>query len=197
MLMEPIDAHVETLRACESEDAVDDVVLRSWPDRVSLSESGPHREVVDVFERFERWAERRGVSVRPPFEVRTVTSQVTDESKEVLVTPLICVAVYEDERLAGVFPHSEGEDTYTVNDAIAKLRTGELPVPMGATPAPERPDADACPDCGGQLIDGQGVFACTDCEWIGSVTGGGRFVPIERELSVSTPERSPARAGPR
>jgi hypothetical protein len=49
---------------------------------------------------------------------------------------------------------------------------------MSATPTLERPEptaetdtlpttADACPTCDGALVDGQGLVACTDCDWTG------------------------------
>jgi len=188
MLLEPIDSQIETLRASESDGAVDAVVLRGWPDKVSLGDDRSFREVVDVFRRFERWADRRGVSVRPPFEVRTTSATFTDADAAVLVTPLIAVAVYRGDRLHGVYPHSDGEDTYTVADAIATLRTGEVPTPLGTAPAPEPVRPDGCPDCGGDLVDGQGLLGCVDCEWTGTATENGRLVaspvaePTEGEI---------------
>jgi len=181
MLLEPIDAHVETLRACESEGAVDAVVLRSWPDKVTLADDGPFSEAVDVFRRFDRWADRRGVSVRPPFEVRSASASFDGAEKDVLVTPLIAVAVYRGDRLHGVYPHSDGEDTYTVADAIATLRIGDVPTPLGTAPAPATFASDDCPDCGGALVDGQGRFGCTDCAWTGTATAGGRLGAAPRD----------------
>jgi len=178
MLLEPVDAHVETLRACEREGTVDGLLLRSWPETVSLGEETPHREVVERFEEFRRWAGRRGVSVEPPFEARERTSSVTGEFTERLVTPLACLALYDEGRLAGVYPHSGAGETYTVEDAIATVRTGELPTPLSA---PERPArADDCPACEGLLVNGQGLFVCADCGWVGTASGDGRYEPLER-----------------
>ncbi|WP_247000575.1 HTH domain-containing protein [Halosolutus gelatinilyticus] len=200
LLFEPIDSQVETLRACEMEGAVDDLLLRSWPKEVAL-DGTPHQEVLETYERFAEWADRRGVRIEPPFRKRTTTSQVTGETTELLVTPLLCLELYADDELVGVFPHSLGEETYTTDDAIAKLRTGELPRPL----APERPieatDSDGCPDCGGSLVDGQGLFACGDCGWVGTLTEAGTYAPhpqgskrdeVRRRLPVEG-----ERAGPR
>ncbi len=44
LLLEPVDAQIETLQACESEGAIDDLLLRSWPKEVSLSEESPIRK---------------------------------------------------------------------------------------------------------------------------------------------------------
>lgn len=187
MLLEPVDAHVETLRACEREGTVEGLVLRSWPEQVTLEGETPHQEVLERFEEFERWADARGVSVRPPFEVRGRTSSVTGEFRERLVTPLIAVALYDDRRLVGVYPHSADGETYTVEDAIATVRTGELPTPLAA-PA-ERPErADDCPKCDGRLVNGQGLFACADCGWVGTARADGRYEPLGEAESESERE---------
>lgn len=178
MLLEPVDAHVETLRACEREGVVDGLLLRSWPEAVRLDIDTPHGEVLKRFEEFERWADRHGVSVRPPFEVRTGVS-LTGERRERLVTPLVCLALYDEGRLLGVYPHSADGETYTVGDAIATVRTGEFPTPLSTA---ERADAtDDCPECEGRLVNGQGLFACTSCGWVGTATGDGIYAEPREE----------------
>lgn len=178
LLLEPVDSQVETLQACESEGTIDDLLLRSWPKEVTRSETSPHQEVLEAFDRFEAWGDGQNVSVRPPFRERTSTSQVTGETRELLVTPLLCLEVYEDDELVGVFPHSDGEETYTTDEVIASLRTGEVPTPLGEVPAATATPADgSCPDCGAGLVDGQGLFACGECGWLGTVDDRGRFVP--------------------
>lgn len=182
LLLEPVDSQIETLRACESEGAIDDLLLRSWPKEVTRSETSPHQEVLKAYERFESWADRRGVSIRPPFRERTSTSQVTGETRELLVTPLLCLEVYADDEFVGVFPHSEadGDETYTSDEAIATLRTGELPTPLGEEPTVEPAANDgACPECGSSLVDGQGLYACAECEWVGTATATGEFAAFE------------------
>ncbi|WP_243645175.1 HTH domain-containing protein [Natrarchaeobius chitinivorans] len=180
LLLEPVDRQIETLQACESDGAIDDLLIRSWPKEVRRSTESPHQEVLETFDRVKRWADRRGVSVRPPFRERTSTSPVTGETKELLVTPLLCLEVYADDEFVGVFPHSEGEETYTTDEAIANVRTGGGLTPLGSPP-PTRTESvdDACPDCGGELTDGQGLFACSDCDWVGTSTSSGEYVRSE------------------
>ncbi|MDQ2052293.1 hypothetical protein RBH26_17610 [Natronolimnohabitans sp. A-GB9] len=184
LLLEPVDRQIETLQACESEGRIDDLLLRSWPKEIALTENSPYQEALESFERFEQWADQRGVSVRPPFKQRTTTSQVTGKTKELLVTPLLCLELYADDELVGVFPHSDEttDETFTTDEAIAALRTGELPTPLegtAETTTQSATDADGgndCPECGESLIDGQGVFACTNCGWVGTVTETGAYV---------------------
>ncbi|WP_226006508.1 HTH domain-containing protein [Natrinema salinisoli] len=180
LLLEPIDEQIETLQACESEGAIDDLLIRSWPKEVALSEESPHQEVFTNYETLTQWADERGVTVRPPFRERSTTSQVTGKTRDLLVTPLLCLELYADDELLGVFPHSDEttDETYTTDEAIATLRTGELPTPLGSRePAAEEFESTTstnCPDCGGTLIDGQGLFGCSDCGWVGTVTQSGR-----------------------
>lgn len=174
LVLEPVDDHVETLQELETEGVVDEVVFRSWPDEVRLDAEEPAHEAVDRYERFRRWAARNDVSVRPPFETRSRTSPVSDGPREVLVTPLCCLAVYVDDRLVGVYPHSADGETYTAEGAVDELRDGTLP---GTLAGPVR--ARECPSCDGQLDNGQGLFACSGCGWVGTATTDGNHVQFE------------------
>lgn len=175
MLLEPVDAHVETLRRCAAEGRVDELVLRSWPDQVRRSPGSPERDVLERFEAFSSWADRAGVNVKPPFETRTRTSMVSGAETDLLVLPLICVALYDEAGgLVGVYPHSADGETCTVEDAIASLRAGAVPVPLSASPTRvER--GDLCPECKGLLANGQGVYSCPDCAWVGTADADGGF----------------------
>lgn len=181
LLLEPIDRQIETIQACESEGAIDDLLLRSWPKEVTLNESTPHQEVLETYDRLSSWADRQGVSIDPPFRQRKTTSQVTGTTKELLVTPLVCLEVYADDELVSVFPHSADDETETTHEAIASLRTGELPTPLESETTIEEAEIEKtksgdCPDCGASLVDGQGLFACSDCSWVGTVTENGQYV---------------------
>ena len=195
LLLEPVDRQIETLRACESEGAIDELLLRSWPKEIALTDESPYQEALDSFERFERWADARGVSIRPPFRKRTTTNQVTGETTELLVTPLLCLECYADDELIGVFPHTDesADETYTTDEAIATLRTGELPTPLGgdstaAQSATQDVVESDCPDCGAPLVDGQGLFACPECRWVGTVTETGQLVsePVSSTTETAT-----------
>ena len=177
LLLEPIDRQVETLRACETEGTIDELLLRSWPKEVAIDDANPHQEVLETFDRFREWADRREVSIEPPFTRRTTTSQMTGETTELLVTPLLCLEVYVDDELVGIFPHSGDDETYTTNEAIATLRSGGLPTPFEEDLATETSRPGECPDCGGSLVDGQGLFACSSCGWTGIIEETGQYVP--------------------
>jgi hypothetical protein len=135
LILEPIDSKVETLRACERDGVIDSLLLRSWPGEVAMTEDSPHPEVLEQYDRFVDWADRADVDLGPAFQRRETTSLVTDDTIERLVTPGIALAFYDGDEILGVVPHSDGETTHTVPEAIAALRTGELPEPISEHPA--------------------------------------------------------------
>lgn len=171
LVFDPVEKRIERAQALEESGLVDDVVVRSWPDTVRLDDDGPHREVVEEFQRFEEWADGRGVTVRPPFETRTRASMVEEEGVDVLVTPVLCLAVYREERLVSVFPHSDGETTYSVERVLDRLEADQLPRPLRSIA--DVPDVRTCPDCDAALVNGQGLFVCQNCAWSGTLSDDG------------------------
>lgn len=193
LLLEPVDAKVETLRRCEEDGTVGDLAVRSWPAEVAVDRDGPYAEVVDRYDEFVDWADDNGVSVEPAFRLRTATSLVEDGSRRVLVTPVLSLALYLEDRLLAVYPHTDGETTVGAPDAVASLRTGELPpVPRKALAeatardlaTPEYREAGSadgdgrsvaegraastprtCPGCTGTLVNVQGLLSCPACGW--------------------------------
>lgn len=155
-----VEGTLASLRTLASEGMIDDLTVTDWPSTVSLSDER-HPEVAAVFEELDEWARRRGVSVRPPFEVRTLTSAYAEGAETVLRTPMLCVVVSVGDDVTAVFPHTHGDAHYTVADGVEALRRGTLV----ATRRIASRERDACPDCGGDLINVQGIAACSDCRW--------------------------------
>lgn len=141
-LVAPVDTTLRTLDGLETDGDIDEFAVGAWPAEVCLDEdAAPHGDVVARFEEFDAWAARWGVSIRPPFAVETRTSEITGESRDVLVTPVQCLAVYVDGTLAEVFPHSAradgGGEIYTVRDALALLRENDVEAFVGARRSPD------------------------------------------------------------
>jgi hypothetical protein len=183
-----IDAIYSRLQTLEERVFVDNVTVSEWPPhRPAPVEEDADRKFREAqVNEFEQWADRADVSVSPPFDRRETTSVASDQSVERLVTPTICLACYHDDQLVGVFPHTDGETTHTVSEAIAALRTGELPEPLRDAPAlatphsgdstvtgtaDSGPNRDAiaefsspsCSDCGTTLLNVQGILDCPGC----------------------------------
>lgn len=164
-LPEPIGAKIDTLQGLESADQIDGLTQHTWPETVTLSERAPQSDAIDVFARMEAWAEECGVSIRPPFSIRTTSSTLTDETRTRLTTPVMCLAVYVDDQLANVFPHSRNGDQYSVTDAITALRTDDLEL-FTVDPDTSASPPDRCPACRSRLTAVQGIGVCQGCNRI-------------------------------
>lgn len=172
-LSAPIDATLTTIQELVEDGTIDDCTIHSWPSTVVLSDETDHTDVVETFRTFEAWADQWGVSIEPPFSVETRTSQITGDRREVLVTPVLCVAISIEGALREVFPHQTEGRTYTVEDAITTLTKGTITVNSDLTAPIEAAD-DRCPWCEAPIVTGQGLYACSECDWIAIATGPGK-----------------------
>ncbi|WP_341850662.1 HTH domain-containing protein [Natronococcus wangiae] len=163
VLIEPIETKIDTLQQLSSADHIDNLLLYAWPGAITLADKTPYSNAIDAFEQMVMWAVEHGVSIQPPFAVRTTTSTFTNQTQTRLQTPMMCLAVYVGEHLANVFPHSRGDDHHGVMDAIAALRADDLElfpdVPESAAPPPAH-----CPECNTLLTNVQGMRICQECD---------------------------------
>lgn len=177
---EPVESTLESVRALERSGAVDEYEVRTWPAEVVLTPVTEATLPVERYRTFRKWAAQWGVRIEPPFRRTTERSAITDETRDVLRTPAVCLAVHVDGRLREVFPHTSKGTTYSVADAVETLAGGVLTVDdsVDADPA----DPRHCPRCDVTLETGQGLYACPDCEWVGVATADGavrRYDDIE------------------
>ena len=183
-ISDPVESRVTSVEALESEGVVDECSVRTWPAEVVVTPLTEETLAVRRFRTFEEWAAQWGVHIDPSFRRNTRRSELTGETREVLQTPAVCLAVYVDGRLREVFPHRSNGTTYSVADAVETLRSGALSVDQSVARPPTR--ADHCPRCDVSLSTGQGLYACPDCGWVGVVTGRGA---VQRyELPDPVPE---------
>lgn len=149
-LVAPVDSTLRTLERLEADGVIDELTVSAWPAEVRLDDPAPHSEVADLFEQFDAWAEQWNVSICPPFAVETRVSEITDETRTVLITPVQCLAVYVNDVLLEVFPHSTDStrdaDTYTIREALGLLEEHDIRAVGGeqgaATPPSQRTSAD-------------------------------------------------------
>ncbi|MFC6942738.1 HTH domain-containing protein [Salinirubellus sp. GCM10025818] len=117
------------LREFEAEGIVDDVSVRIWGTFLAVPEDGTDELDPPIRGRvgkFQRWAERNGHSLEPAFDRFERSSIVSEGETDVIRLPMQCLAVYEDDRLVGVFPCSTGDGTNTVADCVDRLETGDV-----------------------------------------------------------------------
>lgn len=82
-------------------------------------------EAMDTYETFSDWADRNGFSLEPGFQTRTRSFIGMDDTEDVVVFPMVSLALYEDDELAAVFPCSDEDGTYTVETAIEAFERGD------------------------------------------------------------------------
>jgi hypothetical protein len=78
-----------------------------------------------TYEEFRDWAERNGHSLEPAFERRTRSYVGLDRVDEVVVFPVVSLAMYDGSQLKGVFPCTDEDRTYTVGDALEAFERGD------------------------------------------------------------------------
>jgi len=98
----------------------------SWQ-RIRTPEQDSRDDAVDTYEEFREWAETNGYSLEPAFERRQRSYVGTDVVHDVVVFPLVSVAVYEENDLVAVLPSSDidGEIHFGVQDCLDALEAGE------------------------------------------------------------------------
>lgn len=111
---------VDRLGRLRSTGAIEEFEVQTWPDEIVLEEG--NQRIPRLVEHLEQWADDASVSLRPAFEQRTV-SPLIGESREVLTLPMLALIVYDDG-LAGVYPCSDGERTWTVPEALDAFEDG-------------------------------------------------------------------------
>jgi hypothetical protein len=125
---EPQNAVIEAVETLRDRGTVDDYEVLEVPKAVRRG--GQPSRVERRFRRFRDWAARTGYDVSRPFRVRSYENQITGETVEQLVTPVVSMAVYEDGDLAAVLPcEDEDRDRHVaVRDYLSALTNGEDPL---------------------------------------------------------------------
>lgn len=144
-IREQRDAVIEQLTDLEGKGHITGFSVHPWPRAVSLDLVAEIDDdgILGEFESFETWADRNGIGIRPPFDVRTSHSVITDETHELLVLPVMCLAVYSDDDLVGMYPCSDDESVLTIDDAFDAITTGDI-IP----PPPESSSGDGSLELG-------------------------------------------------
>lgn len=132
------EARIGRLRRLESDGRLADLAVETWPAEVPAA--GPvGADARERYAEFERWADARNTSLAPAFQARERSSLIGEATRETLVLPVCCLALYEGEEVRGVYPHADGERTRSVEDGIAALEAGAVAPAAGPT---ERSMAD-------------------------------------------------------
>lgn len=114
-------AVLDRLDRLDQRDVVDSTRVQVWGDSICVSECCSNhptiRSLRDRIASFRAWGQEKP-DVDMGFERRTIDNSITDERFEVVDLPTMCLAVYVDSYLEGIFPVSIGEETWTVPDYL-------------------------------------------------------------------------------
>jgi hypothetical protein len=114
------DAIADRLRRLAADGHVSTVAFDSWTGKVPIDASAPER---DRYERFDDWADEVGVALDPFFETRECYSTTDGSRGTFLVLPALCLALYRDDRLQTVYPHSTPTGARSVMDGLNAIET--------------------------------------------------------------------------
>src|SRR6056297_3914947 len=124
-------AVLDRIDELDDEDRIDDYEVNVWTKAIRIA--GPlegttyYRRVFDHFTTFQQWAVTESVALRSAFNVEVVDCEITGETYRVLSLPCLCLAVYEDSKLCGVYPHVDGDTTRTIRHCLDQLEASSRP----------------------------------------------------------------------
>jgi hypothetical protein len=92
----------------------------SWQ-RIRTPEQDSRDEALETYEEFREWAVENGYQLEPAFQRRNRSYIGTDVVDEVVVFPMVSLAVYDENDLKAVFPCADesGEIHFSVQDCLA------------------------------------------------------------------------------
>lgn len=119
---------VERLKGLVEKGVIAGFDTYDWADEIMVRANESRHErcnfAIDKFREFEDWAERTGMDIRPCFDIREYESSFTNETRKVVVLPVMCVAAYLEDELEAVYPCFDGDEYCTVRDYLDALEVG-------------------------------------------------------------------------
>jgi len=112
---------LQRVEELESEGVVAETdVDASWQ-RIRTPEQDSRDEALETYEEFREWAVENGYQLEPAFQRRNRSYIGTDVVDEVVVFPMVSLAVYDENDLRAVFPCADesGEIHFPVQDCLA------------------------------------------------------------------------------
>jgi hypothetical protein len=128
---------IDRLGALRTRGAIADFSVSTWAEEIVLTGANRQDDLLETVETFENWAADHGLSLRPPFETRTASMLVGD-SEEVLTTPMMLAVARDDGDIVGIYPCTDGTETWTVEAFLDGIEDGleDRPSPIDAAVFP-------------------------------------------------------------
>jgi hypothetical protein len=121
---EPQNEVLARLNRLAETDRIDDWEARFVPRSVRRERE---TEASRLYDRITDWADRAGVDVKRPFEVRQYYNRFSDEVVDELVVPIVCLTTVRDGDVVAVVPCEDGDTCVSVFDYLDALERGVEP----------------------------------------------------------------------
>lgn len=109
-------------------ETIEDIEMNRWQQKIQVPvESPSQRRAVELFDEFRKKTLQVGGRLEPFFEERSsVSTFFTKESTErILIFPVLCVTVRDDDELVGLYPCWRDATHHSVGDCLDRLKRGE------------------------------------------------------------------------
>lgn len=130
---------IDRLSELEREGKIDGFHVYIWGREIRptgpLEGTDYHQTVLTSLGEFEEWLRERGASVDQLFKRREIESNIVGEAYTVISLPMMCLAVYDDGELSGVYPCYDTDGTHTVGDCLSDLEAADSTVATDGVPS--------------------------------------------------------------
>jgi len=126
----------EEAKTLETTGVVDTVDVFEVPRKLPVADPDHPADARDIYNRLTKWARDEDVTLTPAFGTRTCYSRTDGNRDTNVVFPVMTLAVYEDDDLVAVYPHTDGDQYYTVFDGLDAVRTRKTDQEHHRTPVP-------------------------------------------------------------
>jgi hypothetical protein len=116
-----VDGVHRQLETLAEEGELATVAREEWTKRTPVNDCDA--DLRDTYLTFTNWASENDVQLTPFFQTRECFSPSVKDFTDWLVFPAFCLAIYEGDELAAVYPHTDGEETKTVQDGVETLQS--------------------------------------------------------------------------
>lgn len=120
---------IEQLEQLRADGHIDEFDVHVWGTEICPDTAADgttcHATTVHQLATFEAWAAQAEVSLARTFQRREYHSTITGDHYTSVITPLVCLAVFQAGEIQGVYPCDCEQTTYTVQTALDQLAIGK------------------------------------------------------------------------
>lgn len=111
-----------------------DVVV--WGTHIDMRPENERTNHYETYVDFAAWAARNDYDLGPGFRLHRSSTMFDEDEYPVVTVPLVSLAVYEDNEVTAVFPHSADGSVNTIEDGLKYLQgeASQSAVPKSVPP---------------------------------------------------------------